>query len=199
MDVSTDCCAICLEPLDNADKLCTLPCEHMFHTHCIFKSNRNDSRCPVCREHILEEEPPPNAEQQSPIVEIRFTPSSSVEIEEMRRSLRNYDARVRRRTKVDAELQRKKDKYYECKRAYYTKQNEEDNLWKICEKRAWYSDEMKSARLETSKARKKFKAAHRVYTGLVEMQFGVRPEMPIDEDTTSLQDIITETLMRIRN
>jgi hypothetical protein len=43
-----DLCSICLEK----DKLCSLECNHYFHSKCIEKWIQRTNSCPVCREHI---------------------------------------------------------------------------------------------------------------------------------------------------
>lgn len=44
-------CHICLETLDN--KICKIPCGHMFHKHCLFDWIRDNNHCPKCNNIII--------------------------------------------------------------------------------------------------------------------------------------------------
>lgn len=43
------CCAICLEDYEEGEKLRRLPCNHLFHTHCVDQWFGGRKVCPVCR------------------------------------------------------------------------------------------------------------------------------------------------------
>lgn len=47
-------CAVCLEKFRlNEPGVRQLPCDHFFHTECIFPWLQNNASCPVCRAQIL--------------------------------------------------------------------------------------------------------------------------------------------------
>lgn len=62
---STDCesdetiiCPICMDDLISIDNFTTTECGHRFHTSCLMQNvMHNGFACPYCREHMVEEEP----------------------------------------------------------------------------------------------------------------------------------------------
>jgi len=50
-DLSTDgeVCSVCLSAYDAPDVLIRLPCDHLFHEHCISRWLQQDGSCPQCR------------------------------------------------------------------------------------------------------------------------------------------------------
>jgi hypothetical protein len=64
-DVYTDItdCIICMDNYTDLDKITILPCDHIFHLHCIDKWARKNPECPVCRGAVpYEFEPDPDPE-----------------------------------------------------------------------------------------------------------------------------------------
>ena len=45
-------CCICFEPHSIGDKVCRLPCAHIFHVHCIHAWLEKHCTCPICRYEI---------------------------------------------------------------------------------------------------------------------------------------------------
>ena len=44
-----DCCAICLDPIENDSFIIMPVCKHKFHSHCMISAAQYDIRCPTCR------------------------------------------------------------------------------------------------------------------------------------------------------
>ena len=42
-------CAICLDGIEEQQRIVTLSCEHFFHTNCISRWYSDNPTCPVCR------------------------------------------------------------------------------------------------------------------------------------------------------
>jgi hypothetical protein len=42
-------CSICLEQFAKGEKVCELPCKHIFHDACVRKWLQQKASCPVCR------------------------------------------------------------------------------------------------------------------------------------------------------
>jgi autocrine motility factor receptor len=51
---STDKCAVCWDPLDQARRL---PCSHLFHHNCLRSWLEQDTSCPTCRKSLQDEKP----------------------------------------------------------------------------------------------------------------------------------------------
>ena len=49
-------CPICYEELRHFEKVCELPCKHLFHDKCIREWFKRESNCPMCRK-VLGENP----------------------------------------------------------------------------------------------------------------------------------------------
>ncbi|CAF0886511.1 unnamed protein product [Rotaria sp. Silwood1] len=49
-------CDICLNEYKPDDKLRTIPCLHRFHSKCIDKWLKKNSKCPMCRSDLLQSE-----------------------------------------------------------------------------------------------------------------------------------------------
>lgn len=47
--VDTKECQICLEKFKDEDKICKLPCKHLYHKECIYPWFEQHNTCPVCR------------------------------------------------------------------------------------------------------------------------------------------------------
>ena len=55
---STEPCPICFDPIQSNEFLTKIPCDHTFHTHCIFHWLRQESTyCPICRHRVAEGKP----------------------------------------------------------------------------------------------------------------------------------------------
>lgn len=54
-----DCCSVCLERYCVREGVTLLPCNHVFHTHCIHAAFNHDYRCPLCRLKFPTLQPPP--------------------------------------------------------------------------------------------------------------------------------------------
>ena len=50
-------CVICMEEFeaDKEKKICSMPCQHIFHRQCIEQWLKNDASCPICKKRIDEE------------------------------------------------------------------------------------------------------------------------------------------------
>ncbi|VEU35585.1 unnamed protein product [Pseudo-nitzschia multistriata] len=60
---SMDTCTICLDDYQIGDKLCCLPCGHVFHAECISKwLVERSATCPLCNLDLYEEEVDDNSE-----------------------------------------------------------------------------------------------------------------------------------------
>lgn len=191
-------CAICLEEVVTSAGACKLECSHVFHTACIFQCSHHDTRCPVCRSSIEGLSRRHTEPQQSPIVEIHFTPREDSDRANYRRQTRNYNARVNRRVKMDEALQRKKNKLQETRRNMIERAEELDKTWKQVEKDAWNSSEMRKLRMDTSKAKRKHKLAEKDFNDSVASIFGSRPDIPDEGEFESLQTIIQSTLFNLQ-
>ncbi|GLU07947.1 hypothetical protein SLE2022_248850 [Rubroshorea leprosula] len=44
-----EACVICMQKLCRGTELCSMPCKHLFHSHCIIKWLRTSHVCPICR------------------------------------------------------------------------------------------------------------------------------------------------------
>jgi hypothetical protein len=91
-----------------------------------------------------------------------------------------------------------KDKCLEYKRLYDESQKQTDKLWQTLEKKAWDSDDMTAARHLTSTAKRKYTRARKTFMNKIETACGARPELLIDDDTTSLEELIRQTLFTLR-
>ena len=66
-----DCCAICLQPMQEGERVRVLPsCSHSFHIHCIDKWLDIRSNCPLCKKEERSHHPvayhiPQNADPQT--------------------------------------------------------------------------------------------------------------------------------------
>ncbi|KAJ4728696.1 RING-H2 finger protein [Melia azedarach] len=53
MEMSSNCCAICLEDFVRGDLFRVLPlCKHVYHSECINRWFLDELRCPICRSSI---------------------------------------------------------------------------------------------------------------------------------------------------
>ena len=52
----TDDCSICLEPLQEGERVLTIQCKHLFHYPCIIQWLARTNKCPVCRFEIPRKE-----------------------------------------------------------------------------------------------------------------------------------------------
>jgi len=48
MDLSNECCSICLGHYEEGEVLVRLPCNHLFHEECVLSWTSNHIRCPLC-------------------------------------------------------------------------------------------------------------------------------------------------------
>eukprot|EP00934_Nitzschia_sp_Nitz4_P008036 Nitzschia sp. Nitz4//scaffold290_size23356//3169//5117//NITZ4_008486-RA/size23356-augustus-gene-0.33-mRNA-1//1//CDS//3329546087//8026//frame0 len=55
-ETNRECC-ICLEPNNLGDKVCRLPCAHIFHSECILEWMHRKCSCPVCRYELPTDDP----------------------------------------------------------------------------------------------------------------------------------------------
>ncbi|KAL3745898.1 hypothetical protein ACJRO7_014921 [Eucalyptus globulus] len=51
-----ECCCICLEKLNGAEKVVEIPCSHLFHNKCIVEWLKRNNSCPLCRCKVEEED-----------------------------------------------------------------------------------------------------------------------------------------------
>lgn len=49
-------CAICLDEIQENNRIITLDCNHFFHTNCILRWYSENSTCPICRHRNVNEE-----------------------------------------------------------------------------------------------------------------------------------------------
>lgn len=87
-----DECAICLEACTSNSS--TLPCGHVFHSHCIIQSCMHDPRCPVCRATLAERVQPVHTVVQLTLSDIND--AIDRDFSEMRTHQVRYDNRRRR-------------------------------------------------------------------------------------------------------
>lgn len=52
-------CSICYEDFKYHEKVCELPCGHVFHDTCIREWFKRDPSCPMCRKELGDKPPPP--------------------------------------------------------------------------------------------------------------------------------------------
>ena len=52
----TDDCSICLEPMEEGERVLTIQCKHLFHYPCIIQWLARTNKCPVCRFEIPRKE-----------------------------------------------------------------------------------------------------------------------------------------------
>ena len=199
-DFDPNLCAVCLEDISNEDAICSLKCCHSFHTSCIFQCSQYDTRCPVCRTSIdgLRTNNTTSRVSQAPIVEIHFTPSENTNYDAHRRSVRNYDARVNRRLRIDENLRDKKNKLRAARQNLDSVNQSLDRAWKVVERQAWDSDAMRDLRMEVTRAKRKFRNTEKSYNDSILSIFGDRPALPQAEEGASLQHIIEATLLNLR-
>lgn len=97
-------CAICLQALDaRAPDVCRTPCDHAFHTSCMFRAYSRDARCPLCRADLAVDKGE-ERERNERLAELREEQRA---FEERRRRTEASDgalANLRQRW-IDAEIQ----------------------------------------------------------------------------------------------
>ena len=48
-------CVICLSTIEKGDHIFDIPCNHKYHTHCLFRVAMSTENCPMCRKHLVAE------------------------------------------------------------------------------------------------------------------------------------------------
>jgi hypothetical protein len=58
-------CSICLETFTGGERVCRLPCKHIFYDNCVSEWLKREAICPICRKKLRQQLTPPRDELPS--------------------------------------------------------------------------------------------------------------------------------------
>jgi len=169
--MTTDCCAICLDPHTDDDTTChTLACGHRFHTSCIVRCLRTSSACPVCRDdpHAATASGDETEEDDDVTVDMD-------EIHALRRSHRNYLNRQNRLARENADVGRLRTDVRHTREAYTRQLKHLNRTLHDLERRMSQNPDVVAARKMHRNARRRYVRARNRFNQVAEGLLGPPP------------------------
>lgn len=167
-------CAVCLVAID--DKSCTTSCGHVFHSECIFRSLRDDARCPMCRTDLMK------------AVDDRERKEESERAASDQRHRQAFMNRRRREENKNALLSHLRDAWLGAEILYNETDLAVESVLQKMMQKALSSSEVKQEVKAREKAKKKAHQLKTKYKRMLEDTLGVPPN--------SLLNPIIETILQ---
>jgi hypothetical protein len=173
-------CAVCLDPIDGSKGVSTTDCEHKFHTACILMSARKNAHCPLCRHAMFDEEHLEPMWEENPHPADMRELVAELEIEDLVRTRRNFQARRRRRESKDAKLKQLRTTW-QTSMKQLQRCEEKLNTFLEDKIRAITTDpEVQQYRSDHKKSTRRERRCKTAYEREVERKIGICPPLPIE-------------------